>query len=38
MDDGGRKIIHANEIRKYVTAAFSCVLIVEEDEDIGSIV
>ena len=38
MGDDCRKIIHANKIRKYITRAMSCGLIVEEDEDFGSVV
>src|SRR5688572_23959433 len=38
MGDDSRKIIHANKIRKYITRAMSCGLIVEEDEDFGSVV
>src|SRR5688572_10771461 len=38
MGEDGRRIIHANKIRKYITRTLNCGLIVEEDEDFGSVV
>jgi len=38
MGNECHKIIHANKIRKYYTRALACGLIVEEDEEFGSVV
>src|SRR6218665_2602466 len=38
MGNECRKIIHADKIRNYYTRALACGLIVEEDEEFGSVV
>ena len=38
MNEDGRRLIHANKMRKYVIRSSSCGLIMEEDEEFGSVV